>query len=618
LSESTAKKGPPPQATAGQRMATDDTAGKFLDRYLLSRVWVYVKPHQKLIFFSTLMLPVTAFIDVWRPTFLEWAVDFGIRQGNVAVLHQYIIYFLLSLFLGFGLNFGQSAMMVLAGLRATNDIRNAAFRHLLSLKQGYFDRQLVGRLLTRVTSDIDSLNEAFGAGLFSLLGDLLVLLGIMGLLLYKDPYLALVTFAAAPFLLFSGKVFQGATRSTFRDIRNRTAKLNSFLKEHVTGMSVVQSFQQEERAAQKFAVDNEAYRQATSRSFFFDALLFAWVEAMSAMVQGGLLWAAAWRFEGGALTFGVLTAFFQYLDRFFTPLRDLATKFNTMQSAFASAEKIVSLLDDKSFLPDAINPKPMEKLQEITFEDVTFTYGDENSKPIVSQISFKIPKGKKVALVGATGSGKSTLVRLLLRQYEVNSGRILFNGTDIRELSKEEYRRRFAVVLQDVFLFTGTVAENISLFDDIPRERLIEAAKAVQADEFIQRLEGEGSTASPLNSGYNANVLERGANFSQGERQLLAFARALAQNPEVLVLDEATASVDSVTESKLQKALDVLFAERSALVVAHRLSTIRRCDEILVVHKGQIVERGSHEELLEKGGLYSRLYRLQFAAENGE
>jgi ATP-binding cassette subfamily B multidrug efflux pump len=205
-----------------------------------------------------------------------------------------------------------------------------------------------------------------------------------------------------------------------------------------------------------------------------------------------------------------------------------------------------------------------------------------------------------------------------LRQYEVNSGRILFNGTDIRELSKEEYRRRFAVVLQDVFLFTGTVAENISLFDDIPRERLIEAAKAVQADEFIQRLVGEGSTASPLNSGYNANVLERGANFSQGERQLLAFARALAQNPEVLVLDEATASVDSVTESKLQKALDVLFAERSALVVAHRLSTIRRCDEILVVHKGHIVERGSHEELLEKGGLYSRLYRLQFAAENGE
>jgi ATP-binding cassette subfamily B protein len=587
-------------AGRGHGIASDDTAGKFLDTYLVRRLWPFIRPHSRLLLASILLLPLATLFDIARPTLFKLAIDEGILAKDESALTLYAGIFVLSLFLGFGLAFAQNALMILAGLRSTHDIRNAAFRHLLSLRQGFFDRQLVGRLLTRVTGDIESLNEAFAAGVFSLLGDGLVLLSIAAVLLYYDPWLALVTFASAPILLLSGSVFRDLSRNTFRDIRGRTARINSFLKEHVTGMPLVQAFQQEGRAAQRFDQDNLAYREATSRSFLYDAVLFAWVEALSSIFLGGILWIAAGRLENGAISFGILTAFIQYLDRFFTPLRELATKFTTMQSAFAAAEKIVSLLDEDQVLPEGNKPAKFE--DALRFEGVTFTYGD--GAPALTDVSFSLPRGKKIALVGATGSGKSTIVRLLLRQHDATAGRIALDGNDIREISKEDYRRLFAVVLQDVFLFSGTVGENLSLFDaELPKERIDAAVKAVQAEDIIKRLSG----------GYEAKVLERGGNFSQGERQLLAFARALAHDPQVLVLDEATASVDSVTEERLQKALDVLLEGRSAVVVAHRLSTIQKCDEILVIHQGKLAEQGTHQELLAKNGLYAKLYRLQFA-----
>lgn len=582
-------------------MSDEEKPGKILDRQLALRLLAFVRPHGALLAVSLLLLPVVATFDLLQPYLVKLAIDEGVRRADLGSLDRYVLLFLLAMVGTHVVGFAQTYAMQLCGQRATHDLRNAAFRHLLRLRAAYFDRQPVGRLLTRVTSDVDALNELFAAGLISLVGDALTLLGIAAVLISLNWRLALVCLASAPVLALSAEVFRRMLRATFRESRKQLAAMSGFLNEHVLGMPVVQAYQQEERARRRFGALNEDYRRSTFKAAAYDACLFAWVEALSSYVVALLLWFAAGRLAQGALTFGALVAFYKYVDRFFIPLRELSTKFATMQSAFAAAERIFGLLETQEVLPEPAQPRPAAPLADrARFDEVTFSY--TGREPALAHVSLDIPRGKKIAVVGHTGSGKSTLVRLLVRQYDVNEGRVEIDSTDVRGVALRQHRRRFAYVTQDVQLLRGSIAYNIGLGDPaVPLERIEAAARAVQVDEAIRR-----------KGGYDAEVQERGSNFSLGERQLLSFARALCRDPEILVLDEATASVDSDTEARLQAALDVLLLGRTALIIAHRLSTIRRCDEILVVHKGHLVERGSHEALLARGGLYAKLCQLQF------
>ncbi|MCS6915980.1 MAG: ABC transporter ATP-binding protein [Myxococcales bacterium] len=589
-----------PSTPASLQGSDEDRPGKLLDRELAARLLRFVRPHAHLLLAALLLLPAVGTLDLLQPMLIKLAIDEGMGRRDLAQLDRYVLLLLLCMLGAHVAGFLQSYALQLCGQRATHDLRNAAFRHLLGLGSAYFDRQPVGRLLTRVTSDADALNEMFAAGLVSLVGDVLTLLGLVVILLCLDWKLALVCLASAPVLALSAELFRRMLRATFRQSRRQLAAMSSFLHEHVQGMPVVQAYQQEERARQRFGELNEAYRRSTFRAAAYDACLFAWVEALSTYVVAALLWFAAGRMAAGALTFGVLVAFYKYVDRFFVPLRDLSTKYAVMQSALAAAERMVGLLETQERLPELAHPLPAAPLRErISFIDVSFSYGQ---RPALVHVSFDVHKGQRVAVVGHTGSGKTTLARLLLRQYDPVAGRIEIDGVDIRHVSLRDHRSRFAFVTQDVQLLRGTIADNLSLGDPaLPRSRIVAAARAMQVEEAILR-----------KGGYDAPVLERGANFSLGERQLLSFARALCRDPEILVLDEATASVDSQTEAQLQAALEVLLAGRTAIIIAHRLSTIRRCDEILVLHKGRLVERGRHEVLLARGGLYAKLCQLHF------
>jgi ATP-binding cassette subfamily B protein len=582
----------------------EDRPSRLLDRQLIGRLLRFVRPHVRLLLVALVFLPLSAACDLLQPLLIKSAIDEGIRTRSVAHLDRDGALFLLALCGAHLFGFLQTYFLQLCGQRATSDLRNAAFRHLLSLRPAFFDRQPVGRLTTRVTADVDALNEMFAQGIVSLIGDALVLLGIIALLLYLNWQLALICLASAPVLAATVEVFRRLLRGSYRESRRQLAAINAFLNEHVAGMAVVQSFRQEARAIARFDEHNESYRGTTFRAAAYDAAMYAWVEALSAYVVAILLWFAAGRIAEGALSFGALVAFYKYVDRFFVPLRDLSTKYAVMQSAFAAAERIFGLLDNQEVLPDppVRIAAPLAPFRgEIVFSDVSFAYGA--GEPVLRDIRLTVPRGKKIALVGHTGSGKSTIARLLLRQYDVTRGAVLIDGVDIRDVPRRLHQRRFAFVQQDVQLLAGTVAYNIALGDEaIDAARMEAALRTVQAEELIRR-----------KGGLQAEVRERGSNFSLGERQLLAFARALCRDPEILVLDEATASVDSDTEARLQAALLALLRGRTALIIAHRLSTIRSCDEILVLHKGRLVERGSHEELLARGGLYQKLYELQFA-----
>ncbi len=604
-----------PVATA-RRAPAEDLLGRALDRTLLKRIFSYVWPYWKQLAVAVALLPVISFCEIAQPYLLKRAIDEHIAVKRLAGLDHIGLLYLAALIGQYGAAFGQIYLTQVIGQRGMNDLRVRVHRHVLSLSAAFFDRTPVGRLMTRLTSDVEALNEMFASGIVSLLGDFIRLGFILVAIIGIDWRLALFSMGSAPVLFAIAAYFRRWVRDAFREIRLKLARMNAFLQEHLSGIKVVQVFAREEHVYGEFDVINVDYRRANARAITADAALYSIVEAVGAIAVAGLLWHGGSRIAGGTLTIGILVAFIEYLGKFFAPIRDLSTKYTVMQQAMAAAERVFMLLDTDE--PDAkvvgapgapgagaapggtaIDVAPLIELDHVTF-------GYRPDRPVLSDVSLSIAAGETLAVVGATGAGKSTLIKLLPRLYDVQSGAIRVGGADVRTIDPRALRRRIVVVSQDVFMFSGTLRSNIALGDPaLTDEQIWTAARRVGADRVIASRPG----------GLDARVIERGANFSAGERQLCAFARALAHDPEILILDEATASVDPETERVIERGIGELQRGRTSIVIAHRLTTVQRASRIVVIHHGQIAEEGAHAALLAQGGIYARLYRLQMVGQ---
>jgi ATP-binding cassette subfamily B protein len=594
----------------------EDIIGKAYDRRLMGRFVRYVRPYGLPVVCSLLLLPLSAAALLAQPYLIKIAIDNHIVAGKMAGLPLLAGLYTLLIVAEGVLSYLQIWLLQYLGQKVVFDLRRDLFGHLQRLSASFFDRTSTGSLVTRLTSDVEVLGDMFSAGIISVVGDILVLLGIVGIMLWMNLKLSLATFSVLPCLIWVAFTFRRRMREAFRQVRSRLANLNTFLAENIGGMAVVQLFNRQETERREFRRLNAAYREANRPVIAWDASLFALVETLSTVAVAIIIWYGGGEIVQGALTFGSLVAFIQYTEKFFGPIRDLSAKYSIMQGAMAALERIFQLLDTEA-LPtvhggapsDASTAQPSanngeirlsEPIGTIEFRNVWFAYANDDH--VLKGFNLTIRAGEKVALVGETGGGKTTVTRLLSRLYEVQRGEIAINGIDIRAISLPDLRSRIGVVLQEPYLFTGTIGDNISLGDATARNRMAEAAAVVGADRFITRLP----------RGFDEEVRERGGNFSAGERQLISFARAVAFNPEILVLDEATASVDSEAERLIQEGVKGLMAGRTSLVVAHRLSTIRDADRIVVIHRGEKVEEGGHEELLAAQGLYYRLHQLQF------
>jgi ATP-binding cassette, subfamily B, multidrug efflux pump len=579
----------------------DDPVAKSYDRTLLRRLLRYLRPYWLPVLVSFLLIIVMAGLDLVGPYLTKVAIDRYIRQGNAAGLDGVAALYLATLLAAFVVRFGQVYILQMTGQRVMMDLRREIYSHLQRLHVGFFDHNPVGRLMTRVTTDVDAVNELFTSGVVTVFGDLFTLFGIMGVMLAMNWKLALVTFSVIPLFFVVTNWFRRGSRATFREVRRWVARINAFLQENITGMAVVQLFRREERNREAFAAVNRQHTDANLAQIFYYAVFYPAIELLAALATGLIILYGGSRVLAGTLTLGALVAFIQYSERFWRPISDLSEKFNILQQAMASSERIFTLLDTRPQVVAPAAPLRLDRVRgRVGFEDVTFGYAPD--APVLRDIDFAVEPGKSVALVGATGAGKTSIISLLARFYDVQQGKVTLDGVDVRRLDPAQLRSSLALVLQEVHLFSGTIASNIRLGSPIPDERVREAARAVHAHRFIEALP----------KGYETEVRERGATLSVGQKQLLSFARALAHDPRVLILDEATSSVDTETESLIQDALRVLLQGRTAIVIAHRLSTIQHVDEILVMHKGRIRERGTHQALLAQRGLYWRLYQLQY------
>ncbi|HEV2147787.1 MAG TPA: ABC transporter ATP-binding protein [Longimicrobiaceae bacterium] len=582
----------------------EDTGAKAYDLHLIRRLARYLHPYRLAVAGSVALLFVGAALELAGPWITMLVLDRAVPARDEGLLVVLAAAFTGALLLGFVLQYVQALLTTWLAQRVMYDVRVELFSHLQRLSLRFFDANPVGRLMTRVTNDIEVLNEMFGAGIVTIFGDVFVLLFIVGAMFLMNWQLALVTLTILPFILFAAFLFRKRIRLAYRDIRVRLARINAYLQERVGGIRVVQLFGREEQTLRRFAEINDDHLEAHLRSIRHYALFFPVIEVLTAVALALILWYGGLRALEGAVTVGTIAAFLQYARRFFRPIQDMSEKYNILQGAMASAERIFDLLDTEPEIRDEAHPLRLPARAEgrIEFRDVWFRYG-EGDAWVLRGVSFTARPGERVAVVGATGAGKSTLINLLMRFYEPERGEILFDGVPIRRVAAKELRGRIGLVLQDLFLFSGDLEHNIRLGrDDIGAERIREAARRVGADAFIRRLPG----------GYAQPLGERGISLSVGERQLVSFARALAFDPPVLVLDEATSSVDSELEARIEGALRELMQGRTSLVVAHRLSTIQGADQILVLHHGEIRERGTHAELLRRGGLYARLHELQF------
>lgn len=580
----------------------EEVLGKAYDRRLMKRLLIYLRPYRKLVAISVVILIVSSLAQLAGPYLTKIAIDKYITQGDKAGLFRIIILFLGTISIGFSLQYFQVYLMEYVGQRAMYDLRVQIFSHVQRLDLSFFNHNPVGRILTRVTSDIEALYELFTSGVVAIFGDIFTLVGIVIIMLFMDWRLALIVFSVMPLLIVATSIFRIKIRQSYRDIRTGTAKINAFAQEHITGITEVQSFVAEARTNNSYEVINKSLLGSHLKTVFYYAVFYPVVEFIGALALALIIGYGGNLVLKSAFTIGALVAFIQYADRFFSPIRDLSEKYNILQAAMASSERVFKLLDTKSAVENPDKSKSAVILKgQIEFKDFHFAYDKNN--PVLKGINLKIEAGEKVAIVGATGSGKTTLISLLCRFYEYEKGDILIDGISLKKLHEDDLRRNVALVLQDVFLFSGDIVRNIRLDEEaISPEAVRQAAVEVGADRFITRLEG----------GYDHKLTERGANLSVGQRQLIAFARALAFDPSILILDEATSSVDTETEILIRKALKRLLADRTSIVIAHRLSTIKGVDRIVVMHKGQIREMGTHEELLQKQGIYYRLYQLQY------
>lgn len=580
----------------------DEIIGKAYDNRLMKRLLHYVKPYKKYVFIAISLNILVAALGPLRPYLTKIAVDRHIANNDLNGLIIICLSLLGILVFQSMVQYFLTYFTELMGQKIIYDLRIQIFSHVQKLALKFFDKTPVGRIVTRVTNDVDALNEMFSSGLVEIFSDLFVLIWILIFMFSMSFELSVVTLSVMPILFLATFLFRKKVRETYRDVRKYLARLNSYMQEHITGMNIVQIFAKESDELKKFSKINSDHKDANVRSIFYYAVFYPFVELLNAIAIGLIIWYGGGEVIKNHLTIGVLFAFIQYVEMFWRPVRDLSEKYNILQGAMAASERIFKLLDENTIVSNPKNPKKISNvIGKIEFKNVWFAYNENDY--VIKNLSFTINPGETVAIVGATGAGKTSIINILTRFYDIQKGTITLDGIDIRELDKKVLRKHISIVLQDVFLFSGTIKSNINLGnEEISDEKVVEVAEIVGADRFINALPNK----------YDEVVKEKGSTLSVGQRQLISFARALAYDPQILILDEATSSVDTETEKLIQKAIEKLLIGRTSIVIAHRLSTIQNADKIIVMHKGELKEIGNHQQLLAQKGIYYKLYQLQY------
>lgn len=583
-------------------MEEDEILGKAYDSKLMKRLLLYLKPYRWHVVLAIFLAILVSSIGPLRPYITKIIIDDYIVVKNYEGMLPFIILLFVTIFLQAILQYVLNYFTQWIGQKTIYNMRMQVFSHLQNLALKFFDNNPVGRLVTRVTSDVEVLNEMFSSGIVMVFSDVFTIIFIVSYMFIMNVELSLVTLCVIPILVYSTFIFRKKVREAYREVRKYVASMNSFLNENITGMNTVQLFNREEKSLNDFKNINALHRDANIKSIFYYAVYFPLVDFTSALAIALIIWYGGGNVISGYLTFGVLISFIQYTEMFFRPIRDLSEKYNILQTAMASSERVFKLLDDKTIIPIKENPIPITNIKgDIEFKNVCFAYNGEDY--ILKNVSFKINQGETIAFVGATGAGKTSIISLLTRFYDIEKGEILIDGINIKDYDPRELRKYMAVVLQDVFIFSGDIKFNIDLGDEnISLNKINEAIGIVGLEDFI----------NSLPNGIFSEVKERGATLSVGQKQLISFARALVRDPKILILDEATSNVDTESERLIQNAINKLLKNRTSIVIAHRLSTIQNADKIIVLHHGEIRETGTHQELLSKGGIYYKLYQLQY------